>query len=125
VPKPVEIGGFQIDDKLYALVRDEIALGTGIEPDVFWVGLSKIVHDLGPTNRALLDERDRLQRRIDSWCLSHRGQPFNVAEYQAFLETIGCLVRDGENFQVVTENLDREIAGVSGPQLVVPLDNAP
>jgi malate synthase len=124
MPKPVEIGGLRIDDKLYALVRDEIAPGTGIEPDAFWSALSQIVHALGPTNRALLDKRNALQRQIDSWCLSHRSQPFNVAEYQAFLETIGYLVREGENFQVVTENVDREIAGVSGPQLVVPLDNA-
>jgi malate synthase len=124
MPKPVETGGLRIDAKLYALVRDEIAPGTGIEPDAFWSALSQIVYALGPTNRALLDERNALQRQIDSWCLSHRGQPFNVAEYQAFLETIGYLFRDGENFQVVTENVDREIAGVSGPQLVVPLDNA-
>jgi hypothetical protein len=32
VPKPVEIGGLQIDDKLYALVRDEIALAYESRP---------------------------------------------------------------------------------------------
>ena len=122
--KPVEIGALRINPELYALVQDEIAPGTGIAPEAFWADLGKIVHDLGPTNRALLDERDRLQRQIDSWCLSRRGQPFNVAEYQGFLETIGYLVREDDHFQVVTENVDREIAGVSGPQLVVPLDNA-
>jgi malate synthase len=34
------------------------------------------------------------------------------------------LVREGGRVQIATENVDREIAGVSGPQLVVPLDNA-
>ncbi len=124
MPNPVELGGLRIDDKLHALVRDEIAPGSGIEPDGFWIGLSKIVHDLAPKNRTLLEKRDTLQRRIDSWCLSHRGQAFNVAESQRFLEEIGYLVREGENFQVATESVDREIAEVSGPQLVVPLDNA-
>jgi malate synthase len=64
MPKPVEIGGLRIDDKLYALVRDEIAPGTGIEPDAFWSALSQIVHALGPTNRALLDKRRRQVKKI-------------------------------------------------------------
>ena len=124
MPKPVEIGGLRIDERLYALVRDEIAPGTGVVADAFWVSLGRIVDDLGPKNRALLDKRNALQRQIDSWCQSHRGQPFNVEEYQAFLEKIGYLVPEGDDFEAATKNVDREIAVVSGPQLVVPLDNA-
>jgi malate synthase len=122
--KLVADDGLRIDEELYALVRDEIAPGTGIEPDAFWADLGKIVHDLGPTNLRLLEKRRQLQCQIDSWCLDHRGRPFNVTEYQAFLETIGYLVPQGEDFRVATENVDSEIATVSGPQLVVPLDNA-
>ena len=124
MPKIVEIAGLRIAEDLYELVRTEIAPGTGIESDAFWASLSKIVHDLGPKNRALIEKRNTLQRQIDSWCLNHRGQPFNVNDYRAFLETIGYLVPEGENFHVATENVDHEIAEVSGPQLVVPLDNA-
>ena len=120
----VEIGGLRIEQALYALLRDEIAPGTGIEPAGFWSAFSKIVHDLSATNRALLDKRSALQRQIDSWCLSHRGRPFNVDAYRTFIENIGYLAPEGENFQVSTENVDREIAEISGPQLVVPLDNA-
>lgn len=124
MPKPVEIGGLRIDEGLYALARDEIAPGTGVETDAFWVSLGRIVEDLGPKNRALLDKRNALQRQIDSWCQSQRGQPFDVEEYQAFLEKIGYLVPEGDDFEAATKNVDREIAVVSGPQLVVPLDNA-
>ena len=124
MPKPVEIGGLRIDAELSALVRDEIVPGTGVEVDAFWAGLGRIVNDLGPKNRALLDKRNTLQRKIDSWCLSHRGQPFDVDEYQTFLKSIGYLVPEGETFQASTANVDREIAAISGPQLVVPLDNA-
>jgi len=120
----VEIGGLRIDEGLYALVRDEITPGTGVEADAFWASLGRIVDDLGPKNRALLGKRNALQRQIDSWCQSHRGQPFNVEEYQAFLEKIGYLVPEGDDFAASTKNVDREIAVVSGPQLVVPLDNA-
>jgi malate synthase len=122
--KPVEIAGLRVDDQLYALVRDEIAPGTGIKPEGFWLSLSQIVHDLGPVHRDMLNKRDALQRQIDTWSLSHRGSAFDAAEQRAFLEQIGYLVREGGRLQIATENVDREIAAVSGPQLVVPLDNA-
>ena len=122
--KPIAIEGLRINPALYALIRDEIAPGTGIAPDSFWASLDKIVRMLAPTNRALLEERARLQEQLDSWCLKARGRPFEVAAHQALLEKIGYLVSEGEAFQATTENIDREIAQVSGPQLVVPLDNA-
>ena len=120
----VEMSGLRLKQALHALLRDEIAPGTGIEPAGFWSALSKIVYDLSATNRALLDKRKALQQQIDSWCLSHRGRPFDVDAYRTFIEKIGYLTPEGENFQVSTENVDLEIAGISGPQLVVPLDNA-
>jgi malate synthase len=120
----VTIGGLSVNEELYRLVRDEIAPGTGVDPQAFWISLGQIVTDLGPTNRRLLAKRKELQKQIDEWCRTRRGQPFDVEEYRAFLIAIGYLVPEGENFQVTTTNVDREIAEVSGPQLVVPLDNA-
>ena len=35
----IEIGSLKIDQDLYALVRDEIAPGTGIDADAFWTGI--------------------------------------------------------------------------------------
>jgi malate synthase len=122
--KSAEIGGLIIDGKLDALVRDEIAPGTGIDPDGFWNALGEIVKDLGPKNRKLLEKRNALQKQIDAWCLARRGQPFEVDEYKTFLAEIGYLVSEGGDFQVETANVDHEIGAVSGPQLVVPLDNA-
>jgi malate synthase len=122
--KSVEIGGLIIDGELDALVRDEIAPGTGIDPDSFWNALGEIVKDLGPKNRKLLDKRSALQRQIDAWCVARRGQAFNVDEYRTFLTEIGYLVAEGGEFQAETAFVDDEIGVVSGPQLVVPLDNA-
>ena len=90
--KPVEIGGLRVDAKLYKLVRDEIAPGTGVNVDRFWRALGGIVRDLGPKNRALLQKRDRLQEQIDHWHLARRGRPFNREEYKTFLQEIGYLV---------------------------------
>lgn len=119
----IEASGLRVEGELYRLISEEIAPGTGIEVDSFWASCAKIVADLGPRNRALLDKRDALQRRIDDWCLAHKGKPFNLREYKTFLNEIGYLAPEGDEFTVSTENVDREIAEISGPQLVVPLDN--
>jgi malate synthase len=120
----VTIGGLNVDEELHRLVRDQIAPGTGVDPDAFWTSLGQIVEDLAAKNRQLLDKRKELQQKIDGWCRAKRGRPFDVEEYRAFLIEIGYLFPEGENFHVSTTNVDREIAEVSGPQLVVPLDNA-
>ena len=120
----VEIGGLGIAKDLHDLVRDEIAPGTGVEPEAFWRSLADVVRDLGPKNRALLDRRDRLQARIDAWHAQRKGQPIEPDEYRAFLESIGYLLPVGEDFRIDTANVDDEIALIAGPQLVVPVDNA-
>ncbi len=119
----VEISGLSVDRTLEELVRKDIAPGTGVDPDAFWSALGEIVHDLAPRNRELLQERDELQKRVDAWHREHRGRSIDMGAYGSFLTEIGYLVKEGEDFRVTTENVDREIAQVAGPQLVVPLDN--
>jgi malate synthase len=120
----VPAGGLRVHSSLYYLIRDEIAPETGIDPNAFWTSLGEIVRDLGPKNRRLLDRREALQARIDDWHRQRRGQPLDGEEYKAFLEEIGYLVPEGEDFQITTADIDRAIAEVAGPQLVVPVDNA-
>lgn len=85
--------------------------------------LSDLIHEKGPRNRELLDERARLQEQIDAWHRDHRPS-FDRAEYREFLEEIGYLVPEGDPFQIDTTAVDAEIAAMSGPQLVVPVSNA-
>ena len=120
----IAVGQLKIDEGLYRLVQDEIAPGTGVEADVFWTSLGEIVADLAPKNRVLLDKRDALQQRIDEWYLATKGEPVEPNEYEDFLAEIGYLLPEGGDFQATTANVDPEIAEVSGPQLVVPVDNA-
>jgi malate synthase len=120
----VTVGELKVNEELHRLVRDEIAPGTGVDPEAFWISLGRIVNDLGPKNRQLLAKRNDLQKQIDEWSRAKRGHAFDVEEYRAFLIKIGYLVPEGEDFHVSTTNVDPEIAEVSGPQLVVPLDNA-
>ncbi|MCZ6907413.1 MAG: malate synthase G [Deltaproteobacteria bacterium] len=122
--KIIEGGGLKVDERLVHLVQDEIAPGTGVDPSAFWTSLGRIVKDLAPKNRELLEKRDTLQTKIDSWHLARKGKPIDKKEYRKFLIEIGYLVPEGEKFSVITANVDAELAQVSGPQLVAPLDNA-
>ena len=74
--KRIECAGLQIDEALHSLLVQDIAPGTGIEPDQFWQGLADIWTALGPENKRLLAERDSLQAQIDEWHRSHRGRGF-------------------------------------------------
>ena len=118
-----QIGGLEIATNLYDLVANEIAPGTGVEPDQFWAELEKILADLAPKNKALLEKRDDIQAKIDQWHRDNKGN-FNFEEYKSFLTQIGYLLPEGEPFNVTTENVDAEIAEIAGPQLVVPVMNA-
>ena len=118
----VELHGLSVAKELYDLVCDEIMPGSGVEADRFWADLSRIVADLGPKNRALLDKRDELQAKIDGW---HKANlDFQLEEYKGFLKGIGYLAPEGEPFKVTVANADTEITRIAGPQLVVPVDNS-
>jgi malate synthase len=120
----VAFGSLKVAKILNDFVVAEVIPGTGIEASTFWRGLDRIVHDFAPRNRALLQKRDVLQNKIDDWYRSRRGQPFDQAAHKAFLAEIGYLVPEGPPFRVDTANVDKEIAAIAGPQLVVPVSNA-
>ena len=116
--------GLQVAAVMADFVEARLLPGTGVAPEAFWHGLSGLVHELGPKNRALLAKREELQARIDAWHVARRGQPHDPAAYRAFLEEIGYLVPEGPAFTIETANVDPEIATIPGPQLVVPVTNA-
>jgi malate synthase len=96
--------------------------GSQVDQNQFWAGFEKIIKDLTPKNKELLAKRDVLQTKINRW---HReNKDFNFDRYKAFLEEIGYLLPEPEDFTISTEGADDEIALKAGPQLVVPVDNA-
>ncbi|MGR3271292.1 malate synthase G [Thalassococcus profundi] len=114
----------QIDTILHDFIETSALPGTGVESDAFWKGLSDLLHDFGPKNAALLQNRADLQAKIDQWHIARANQPHDHNAYKAFLEEIGYLLPEGEDFEIDTANTDPEIATVPGPQLVVPITNA-
>ncbi|MFN3936122.1 MAG: malate synthase G [Gemmobacter sp.] len=120
----VERAGLAVDAQLAAFVEGRALPGSGVDPGPFWAGLAKVLHELGPENRALLAARTRFQTEIDDWHRARRGQAHDAAAYRDFLVRIGYLLPDGPDFEVETVGTDPEIAAVAGPQLVVPITNA-
>ncbi|MBL0952274.1 MAG: malate synthase G, partial [Pseudomonas sp.] len=120
----VQVGGLQVAKALYDFVNNEAIPGTGIAADKFWAGAAAVIKDLAPKNRALLTKRDELQAQIDAWHQARKGQAHDAAAYKDFLQEIGYLLPEPEDFQATTTNVDEEIARLAGPQLVVPVMNA-
>ena len=114
----------QVATVLHRFIEEQVLPGTGIDSATFWKGFDEIAHDLGPKNRALLQERDRLQLELDAWHKANPGPIGDMPAYRAFLKRIGYLVEPKGPVQCDTVNVDDELATLAGPQLVVPILNA-
>jgi malate synthase len=114
----------QVATNLYDFIDKQVLPGTGVSSVTFWKGFDALVQDLAPKNKALLAERDRLQRELDQWHSAHPGPVSDMAAYQAFLTKIGYLVPVPAKVKATTANVDAELATQAGPQLVVPILNA-
>jgi len=119
----VEIGGLQVERSLHDLVANEVVPGLDSDADVIWSSLASIVSEMGPKNRKLLERRDALQARLDRFCRDQAGRRPEPGAVRALLEEIGYLEPEGEDFDISTTGVDREIGFLPGPQLVVPVSN--
>ena len=113
-----------INSVLLEFIDKEVIPGTGINADEFWKKFDTAVHELAPINKLLIEERETIQKKIDTWHLANKDKNFNKNEYVKFLKSINYIVKEKEDFQITTQNVDDEIAKIAGPQLVVPVDNA-
>ena len=85
---------------------------------------SKVVHELAPINKKLIEKRETIQKEIDDWHKLRKGKQFDKTEYVNFLRSLNYLVEEKDDFKIETSNVDEEISTIAGPQLVVPVDNA-
>jgi len=120
----IKKGNLTIASLLFEFINKEVIPGIDINIDEFWKEFDTAVHELAPINKALIEKREIVQKKIDEWHLSNKGKNFNKGEYIKFLKLINYIVIEKEDFQITTQNVDDEIAKIAGPQLVVPIDNA-
>ena len=114
----------KINQTLFDFINNEVLPGTNVNQDSFWIKFSKVVHELSPINKKLIEKREKIQKQIDEWHLTNSKEEFNKDKYIQFLKSISYLIDEGNDFQIETSNVDDEIAKIAGPQLVVPVDNA-
>lgn len=96
---------------------------TGLDKEQFWADFDKLIHELTPENKSLLEKREEIQSQLDNWYKENKGS-FDFDKYKAFLEEIGYLESVPEDFEVTTSNVDEAVTKQAGPQLVVPVNNA-
>ena len=121
--KYTKINNLSVSQALLSFVNTELLKNTKVSPEKFWLGFDNAVHELAPRNKELIQIRESLQKKIDDWHIKNKGNEVNLEEYKKFLKEIGYLKELGPNFKIKTENLDKEITSIAGPQLVVPIMN--
>lgn len=118
----VKIGNLQVAEILADFINNEALPESKVNKEQFWAGFEALITELAPKNEALLARRDELQEKLHQW--HKENKEFDFEKYKSFLEEIGYLEPEVEDYKVTTENVDPEVALVAGPQLVVPVDNA-
>ena len=122
--KMVDKNGLKVSSALLEFINNEAIPNTNINIDKFWSKFSNVVHELSPINKALIQKRESIQKKINEWHKTNKGKDFNKIEYVNFLKSIGYLIEEKDDFNIETTNVDKEISSIAGPQLVVPVDNA-
>jgi len=118
-----KIHNLSVSNKLFNFVNEELLKDTNISSKKFWEGFDKVVHELAPRNKELIQIREDLQKKIDAWHIKNKGNEINLEEYKKFLKEINYLKEVGSDFKIKTKNVDEEITSIAGPQLVVPIMN--
>ncbi len=118
------VNSLKVSEELLHFINNELFDGIDISPEKFWKDFDRVVHELAPKNKELIDFRETLQKKIDKWHIDNKGKDIQIQEYKNFLKEIGYLKDEGPDFKIETNNIDEEIASIAGPQLVVPIMNA-
>ena len=63
----IQKGDLQVSEELDKLITEKVCVDIAVEPDHFWNSFNEIVKEFTPRNRALLEEREELQTKIDNW----------------------------------------------------------
>ena len=107
--KFIKINNLSVDKTLADFINNELLKNTGISSDKFWQGFDKVIHELAPKNKDLLEVRETLQKEIDLWHKKNKLDDFEIEKYKSFLKEIGYLKEEGPDFKINTQNLDIEI----------------
>jgi len=118
-----KIHNLSVSNDLLNFINNELLKDTEVSSEKFWKGFDRVIHELAPKNKELIQIRQDLQKKIDSWHIKNRDNEINFEIYKKFLKEIDYLKEVGPDFKIKTKNVDEEITSIAGPQLVVPIMN--
>ena len=70
----IDKNGLKISSTLFEFINNEVIPGTNIKSDDFWNKFEKVVHELAPVNKNLINKRDLIQKTIDQWHIKNKDQ---------------------------------------------------
>ena len=94
----IDKNGLKVSSTLLNFINNEVIPNTNINIDNFWSKFSDVVHELSPVNKALIEKRETIQKKIDDWHKSNKDKDFNKVNYINFLKTIGYLIEEKDDF---------------------------
>jgi len=62
-----------ISKDLKDFLENEVLIGLNISKDHFWSSFETIVNEFSPRNKDLLQKRDDIQAKIDTWHIDRKG----------------------------------------------------
>ena len=105
----IEKNGLKIDSKIFEFINQEVLTGTKINSEDFWNKFEKVVHELSPINKKLIEKREVIQNKINEWHKTNRGKNLNKKEYTDFLKSISYLAEEKEDFKIETSDVDQHL----------------
>lgn len=120
----VKFNSLKVAEPLVDFIEEKVLPGLDLTVEEFWQSFESIIENNQAENQSLLNRRDELQQRIDEWHRQNEYDENDLVGYKKFLSSIGYLLEEGDDFNVSVEKVDKEIAQVAAPQLVVPINNA-
>ena len=60
----IKQNNLKIDQILFEFINNEVIPGTDIKSDDFWNKFEKVVHELSPINKSLIQKREEIQKKI-------------------------------------------------------------
>ena len=59
----IDKNGLKISSTLFEFINNEVIPGTNIISDDFWNKFEKVVHELAPINKNLIEKREIIQKK--------------------------------------------------------------
>ena len=122
--KYTSVNQLKIEQNLYDFITQELLVGLDLNCEKYFNDFERLLDDMSGKNKQLLEVREHLQAQIDQWHQQNKTQPIDKEAYKNFLQEIGYLQDASKDFTLSTSKIDKEIASIAGPQLVVPVNNA-